>query len=566
MRTAFIYRRFSSDEQEKGDSLTRQLRECEQFSAERGWVVAEVLTDRGRSAFKGEHLLPEAELGRFIERFNSGEIPADSMLVVERLDRLSRRPVQEAMAWLHDITSRGLQVAIADRRKVFTANMTFEDFLVTALTWAASNEESTKKSERVSSAKRRLWALAERKEAGWVNLAARPPLWLRRSAALDGWIIEDDRAEVVRNIYQWSADGLGATTIAKRLNQGETEPWGLWRRYDKRWGRTAVRQLLNNPAVEGDFVPKTGMFVGKVIRDFYPRIVEADLVARARGSQAVRKKVVGSRARTGSTNLFAGLTYCGECGKRAFLSSNEKKGRAYAYLRCEGAGDGRRCENTGYYPYAKFEEAALDLCLDLALDDRFFEEKGALRAARNREAELAKAIADKTAQRKRVLLIAASDVADNQAVEVAAELLADIRELNQEIAGVRKDLQLASGRVGAVEHLQRVNEIRESARSADLQVREQARSKLRQALSAIVMRVSIEREPETAEKLFTLVLKGGILAVRINPAGELVAGVADALGRPLWEFLPAQDQETLRPLIDRILAQQVAAKVRKGVD
>lgn len=62
---AIIYSRFSSDEQEKGDSLARQSRVCEAFAATRGWEVVGRLIDKGRSAYKGEHLAPDADLGGF---------------------------------------------------------------------------------------------------------------------------------------------------------------------------------------------------------------------------------------------------------------------------------------------------------------------------------------------------------------------------------------------------------------------------------------------------------------------------------------------------------------------
>ena len=165
----FVYRRFSTDEQEHGDSLTRQSRACEAFARLRGWEVHETLTDKGLSAFKGEHLLPQAALGKFVQRVERGEIPPDSILLTERLDRLSRRPVQEAMAWVYHLTSHGLQIAIADKGKVFAANMSFEDFLGFSLSFAQGNEESAKKSERVVSAKHRLWRMAETRTGEWVS-------------------------------------------------------------------------------------------------------------------------------------------------------------------------------------------------------------------------------------------------------------------------------------------------------------------------------------------------------------------------------------------------------------
>lgn len=550
-----IYRRFSTDEQEHGDSLTRQSRNCEAFANPREWTVSEVLTDKGRSAFKGEHLLPDAELGKFVARVESGEFPKGTILLAERLDRLSRRPVQEAMAWIHNLTSHGIQIAIADKGKVFTDKMSFEEFLGASLSLNTGNEESAKKSERIISAKLRMWDMAERREGKWTNLAGRPPLWLARNADANGWIIRADRAETIREVYAWSADGLGITKIVQRLNARREARWGIsiTKPNDLTWGRSAVRQLLCNPAVEGDLVPENGMFEGKVIHGFYPRIVHADVLATARANSKGRTKTKGHRASTGSTNLFAGLTMCGECGRPAFLTSHEKKEKAYRYLRCEAAGDGR-CSNTVYYPYAAFEASALDLCIDLALDDRFFEASGELRELQIQQAEIDKAIGEKMARRER--LMRSFDDDDDQAVGLIRTLKAEIDGFKTQLAEIKSGIIRASGKVGAVEHLRRVNGIREAAASTDPMVREQARAKLRQAFSAIINQVSIERG-EDGEKVFTLSLMGGVLGVQIDARGRVLAKVTEALGRPLWETLSAENRALLEPLIRRIQTRPV---------
>ncbi|PZR32610.1 recombinase family protein [Caulobacter segnis] len=543
-----IYRRFSTDEQEQGDTLTRQSRMCEQFAQGKGWSVTGTLTDRGKSAFKGEHLLPDAELGQFAAKVERGEIPRGTVLLAERLDRLSRRPVQEAMAWIHGITSKGVQIALADTGQVFTANPTIETFLGTAIRAAQNHEESAKKSQRMISAKTRLWNLAERKQGAWTNLAGRVPLWLERNAECNGWIENDERIKIVNDIFQWSADGIGAVTIAKRLNEIPVEPWGVWRKKPG-WGRTAIRQLINNPAVEGDFVPEAGMFLGKVLHGFYPRIVDADLVAKARAAEKSRKHTKGQRAKSGYSNLFAGLTFCGKCGNTAYLSSStNRKGVKYTYIRCQISGEGR-CEERGYFAYEAFEQTALDICLDLAMDDRFFQVTGELREAQIKRAELEKVIADKRARRKRIM--SNFDEDDQDALDMARDLKTEIDGLTEELQQTIGDIERASGKVGAVEHLRRVNDIREAAMSDDPLVSQQARSKLRQAFSAIINSVRIERTND-GEKVFVIAFLGGVLGVRIDTQGQVIDSVSHALGKPLWQHLPADQQALAEPLIRRI--------------
>lgn len=565
-----IYRRYSSDEQGKGegDTLVTQLAACEAYAARKGWKVVEVLTDEGFSAYKGEHLQPGASLYEFVERVHRGEIERGTILLAYKQNRLSRRPLDEAMVWIYSLTSRGIGIATCDSEHVYEANPSIEAYLGMSLKRALANKESADKSDLIRAARKRLWEKAERREGKWTNLATRHPSWLKPTEERNGWIVDNERAGLIRDIYQWSADGMGAVLITNRINEMNVRPWGKWHRYDDgMWGRTAVRQLLMNPAVEGDFAPsKTGMFGGKVLQGFYPRIVDADVVAKARAQQRERQKSYAaravqrapSRARTerktagrksgAFSSLFAGITRCGECGKRAFLTSSVSKGRYYPYIRCEGAGDGR-CENTGYYAYAAFESTALDLCVDLALDDRFFEATGELREFQIRKAELEKLIAERRAQRTRIM--AKFDDDDEDAIALANKLKVEINGLKAQLQANQAEIEKASGRVGAEEHLRRVNDILVAARSDDAREREQARGKLRLALHAILNMVEVERTSE-GQKVFTLTFLNGVMAVRIDNKGKVVDARSESVGRPLWEFLSPERRAITEPLIRRI--------------
>lgn len=560
----YIYRRFSTDEQEHGsaETLTRQRLACEAFIAENGWnTIGQPLTDKGKSAFKGEHLLPSAELGRFVERVEIGEISRGTVLVAERLDRLSRRPVEEAMAWIYKLTSAGILIAIADTRDVYGANPSMESFLSTAFRVATGHEESRKKSESTIKSKRILWDCAETRTGKWVSLANRPPSWLKRKPTLDGFDIIEDRADVVRLIYQMSADGVGVVTIAGHLNT-QTPPVAPFANAIKKnsgkphmWGRSSVRQILQTPNVEGDFRPISGVYKGRVIHDFYPRIVDADIVDRARGDLAARRKVAGKSAASGSTNLFAGIMACGECGRRANLSTSVQKGHPYAYVRCEAAAE-KRCSNRSGYAYPKFEETVLDIMLELALDDRFFAVAGELKTGRVRKAEIEKLVFDKRTRRQKMM--ASFDLDDADAMALIQTAKDEIEALEAEKMTVETAIQTATGKVGNIEHLRRVGDIRSAAQSDDDATRKQARSKLRLAMSGIVQSVDIERDQDGV-KVFTVILKGGIMAIRITDKGKVRATVKDALGKPLWSHLPLDHQEQLAPLIKRIEKMAVAA-------
>lgn len=547
---AIIYRRYSSDEQEKGstDTLARQLEAGQAFAALKGWAVTDILTDRGRSAYKGEHLLPHADLGKFVAEVSEGR-HSGTVLIVERLDRLSRRPVDEAMAFIHSLTQAGVSIGVADTGEVFAARPDMATFLATAIRAALSYEESRKKSDNTLKAKSKLWQMAQDRTGAWTKLANRHPSWLRRNERADGWVIDEERADVVRLIFELAAEGNGYVRIVQHLNARGIAPFDKAKRYTSgkhEWGRSSVRQIIASPSVEGDWAPKEGVYAGRVIPDFYPRIVGADLVRRARAAAEGRRKEPG-RVKGSSRPLFS-MT-CGQCRRAAFTYSTVKKGRLYIYARCASAADGR-CDNAGSWRYDIFEETALDWLLDLALDDRFFVGAGELRKALDRVAELEKALGDARAARQRLITLFADG--DDQLAEEVVERKQAIELIEADLTTAKAELATASGRVNDAEHLRRVEDVRAVATGPEGRERNEARGRLKSALGAIVMNVSID--VVDGNRCFTVYLVKGTAGIRINTRGEVMNVVDSAMRGPLYTYLSAEEQESIAPLIRRLEA------------
>jgi hypothetical protein len=65
LRIAFSYTRFSTLQQEQGDSERRQIESARQYATEHGYVLDEsIAVDRGKSAFTGKNI-SEGALGDF---------------------------------------------------------------------------------------------------------------------------------------------------------------------------------------------------------------------------------------------------------------------------------------------------------------------------------------------------------------------------------------------------------------------------------------------------------------------------------------------------------------------
>src|SRR5262252_8134776 len=102
MRTAYSYKRYSSEPQGDGDSFRRQTAAAEAWCKRHPDVRLDrhkQMEDRGLSAHDGTHIRSGA-LGQFLAEVAAGRIAEGSILIVENLDRLSRENPWDAIAML----------------------------------------------------------------------------------------------------------------------------------------------------------------------------------------------------------------------------------------------------------------------------------------------------------------------------------------------------------------------------------------------------------------------------------------------------------------------------------
>lgn len=289
---AYVYARFSTKRQDKGETLTRQYELTQAMCETNGWEIVETLTDKGQSAWKGDHLRV-GELGRFKLRVEQGEIPAGSYLVVENLDRLSREDVKKARRWIEEVTDAGIKVAVCSPApgKIFDEASLSGDNIVDLLQYLLEAQRSNKESERKSGMQLNTIAGFMTKARNGVVYSKRTPAWLKGEK--NGTIeVDETRAAVVRQIYEWCAAGQGIHMIAKKLN-ATIPPWTVGHKAEKpSWKVGYVRDILTGWQAEGEYHVRSGKErkpTGEVITNYYPRVVPPELVAAARQAIALRR-------------------------------------------------------------------------------------------------------------------------------------------------------------------------------------------------------------------------------------------------------------------------------------
>ena len=171
-------------------------------------------------------------------------------------------------------------------------------------------------------------------------VGARPPYGYRKDPDnCHRLLVNEDTAPIVRQIFQWTIDGVALNVIVKRLNeQGIMTPGyyhascGLFS-YDNKlagsgkWQTWTVGKILADEVYTGDMVQGKHTNVGHkqvftkpedwiVVRNTHEPLVSREVFAKA---QAVREQMASKYTRTAkipySENILRGRVFCAYCGK-----------------------------------------------------------------------------------------------------------------------------------------------------------------------------------------------------------------------------------------------------------
>src|SRR6266566_5250023 len=118
---AYSYIRFSTPEQAMGDSRRRQTEAAEKYATAHELVLDDKLTfhDLGVSAYKGANV-ETGQLGAFLEAVRTGLVKEGSYLLVESLDRISRKKARHAVRVLESLCDSGITVVTLSDGQEYT--------------------------------------------------------------------------------------------------------------------------------------------------------------------------------------------------------------------------------------------------------------------------------------------------------------------------------------------------------------------------------------------------------------------------------------------------------------
>jgi DNA invertase Pin-like site-specific DNA recombinase len=300
---AAIYARISEDRDGDQLGVHRQISDCEQLAAARGWTITESYVDDDISAYNGK---PRPEYRRMLADITGGAVDA---VVVWHLDRLHRQPRE--LEEFFDVCERAGGVALATVSgdvDLATHDGRFHARIMGAVAAKSSDDMS-----------RRL-----RRKAQELARAGRPSGGGSRPFGF-----EDDRATVR------ASEATVIRELADRLLAGETlralatdlKARGISTPTGKPWKPTPLRRMLRSGRISGQREHR-----GEIVAEAtWPAIITPEQTARIR---AMLDDPARQAARPARSYLLKGLLRCGHCD--AVLVSRPRDDGARRYVCATG--------------------------------------------------------------------------------------------------------------------------------------------------------------------------------------------------------------------------------------
>lgn len=322
----YSYIRWSSDAQAVGTSYERQVAHAKRVATENDLQYVERMVDRGVGAFNGKNS-KQGALSKFINAVRCGDIPSNSWLVVENLDRITRQNPYQAFSLISELIDLGLTiVAGADSKKYNTETVNSDrgDLFSMILDFSRGHNESQLKQDRTFGHAK---AIIEMHRSG-VRSKEGYALAIE-SVGSNMWRTEkykEDPASklsyirphpiyypIAQEIVSLTLDGLGHQKIINYLNGKYLPPKINKRSDEKYWSFNLIANFHKKKALYG---LKEIRIAGVIesIPDYYTPIIDEDTFRRIQVLKSERKS--RSAVKSPHIRLLSGLNIlkCGFCG------------------------------------------------------------------------------------------------------------------------------------------------------------------------------------------------------------------------------------------------------------
>lgn len=342
-KRAVIYCRCSTEEESQVNALSKQIEEAKQAVEGNGWILVDQYVElKSGTSTKGR-----TEYVRLFENLQTDQF---DIVVIKSQDRLMRN-VKDWYLFLDRMVENGKKLYLYIEHKFYST----DDSLITGIKAILAEDYSRELSKKINNAHRQ-----RQKNGGKVILTSKTIGYQKQ---LDGTVVLDkEEAQIVRNIFEYSALGYGARTIEIFLkNEG----------YQTKQGNvissTSIRRIIRNPLYKGDAVmnkvhydfetkkqiknPKEEWIIKK---NAVPEIVSEELWESANKQmnlRAERNHQNGSYKKGSQTSQYqlSGKLVCGICEKPYYKRTRRRAGEKVIVWQC-----------STYLRYGRKEKRCLD--------------------------------------------------------------------------------------------------------------------------------------------------------------------------------------------------------------
>ena len=335
-----LYCRLSRDDEQEGTSgsIKNQQSILEKYAKDNGFKTTRVFVDDGWS---GTTFARPA----FTEIMELAEKGMIGTLIVKDHSRLGRNRLVVGQLLEEGFDSLGVRyIAIMDNidtAKGISDLVPMQDLFNE---WHAKNT-----SQKVRN-------VFKNKGMSGVPLTTNPPFgYMKNPDNTKEWIVDEEAAKTVRQIFTLCVEGLGPTQIAKRLKAAKvptpTEYWiSIGRNCSKppavpyKWCADTVANILSKQEYCGDtvnFRSTTKSFKNKtkierpqeewkIFPNTHQAIINREVFELVQELRQHRRRPTKS----GIVSWFSGLLYCADCEEKLYYSVTNNYKREQAYFFC----------------------------------------------------------------------------------------------------------------------------------------------------------------------------------------------------------------------------------------
>jgi DNA invertase Pin-like site-specific DNA recombinase len=348
MTTAYSYIRFSSLKQQEGDSLKRQRDLIAEWADNNTKIEVKKSSyqDLGVSGYKGKHLTTEEGLGAFRDAVIQGKVESGSILLVEAIDRLGRQETTEQAELILSLLNKGIIIHTLEDDCTYSKEIVQTDaskiyILIGKI--QASHDYSDRLARRLKSSRKTTREAVIDRFSVQVNHSDISSIWITKNCPswitwvgtgdfngqreIGNFILNNERASIVKNIFELYIAGSGTPAIANKLNKDNITSFN-----GKGWHGSYINKILFNRQAIGELtLNQRDKNKETIVVGYYPSAVHRELYIKAKQRKDVEYKEFRTTDKSKPFDIYSGIITCGMCGGRA---KSYNKGKGYFVYQC----------------------------------------------------------------------------------------------------------------------------------------------------------------------------------------------------------------------------------------